>query len=185
MYLGRRGERALIGGEIGSGTPETGKIERESASFDEVYREHRGFIHARCRRILGCDELAEDATQEISLKLLAHWSELPPGEPTRRWLQRVTTNYCLNQLRNEKRRLDLLVVPEETTAPFHESIADRELVTKLLASLPAELRLVGWLSHVDECDQERIAEELRISRRTVVARLSTFRARAKRILGSL
>jgi len=185
MHLKRDGG-GLIRDEILDGTRERKRRALAGPEpFDAVYRELRGFIFVRCRRLLGCDELAEDATQEISLKLLAHWSELPPGEPTRRWLQRVTTNHCLNQLRNDKRRLDLPLTPDETTAPFHDGIADRELVTKLLASLPPDLRLIGWLSHVDECDQDHIAEELRISRRTVVARLGTFRTRAKRILGSL
>lgn len=185
MHLGRRGEPRLIAGEIREGTLEASTAEPATESFDDVYGELRSFIYGRCRRLLAREELAEDATQEISLKLLAHWSELPPGEPTRRWLQRVITNYCLNELRNEKRRVDWPATPGETTAPFRDDIADRQLITKLLASLPPELRLVGWLSHVDEFDQERIAEELRISRRTVVARLSRFRARAKRILRSL
>jgi RNA polymerase sigma-70 factor (ECF subfamily) len=173
-------------------TPDADKAPRvvdehasDGVEFDQVYRTLRGSIYARCRRLLASDELAEDATQEISLKLLAHWSELPPGEPTRRWVQRVTTNYCLNQIRNEKRRLDLSTMPNEEAAPFLDDVANRELVARLLASLPADLRLIGWLSHVDECHQEHIAEELRISRRTVVARLDTFRSRAKRILGSL
>src|SRR5688572_24462361 len=168
---GNRGEPDVIG--------------NEAKPFDQVYRSLRSFIYARCRRLLACDELAEDATQEISLKLLAHWSELPPGEPTRRWLHRVTTNHCLNQLRNEKRRVDAAFIPDDLTVAPPDGVADRQLVTRVLASLPPELRLIGWLSHVDEVHQHDIAEQLRISRRTVVSRLGRFRTRAKRILGSL
>jgi RNA polymerase sigma factor (sigma-70 family) len=209
MHPSRRSEPALIGaesrgGQRGRATGSDAQISRqnrasqtaqrsdtdayahdETEAFDEVYRSLRGFIYARCRRLLSCDELAEDATQEISLKLLAHWSALPPGEPTRRWLHRVTTNYCLNQLRNEKRRHGAPFMLDEGTAPPPDGIANRQLVTRVLASLPPELRLVGWLSHVDECHQHDIAEELRISRRTVVSRLGMFRLRAKRILKSL
>jgi RNA polymerase sigma-70 factor, ECF subfamily len=182
MQPAKRGATAPGGG----GAPDvTDERDGAAVDFDAVYRSLRRAIYARCRRLLASDELAEDATQEISLKLLAHWSELPPGEPTRRWLQRVTTNYCLNQIRNEKRRLELSTMPYEEAAPFLDDVANRELVARLLASLPPDLRLIGWLSHVDECHQEHIAEELRISRRTVVSRLDTFRSRAKRILGSL
>jgi RNA polymerase sigma factor (sigma-70 family) len=176
--------RALIGAASRGGMPEP--VGTDAATFDEMYRSLRGFIHARCRRLLCCSERAEDATQEISLKLLAHWSALPPGEPTRRWLHRVTTNHCLNQLRNDKRRLDAdLLLPDAAVPPPSDTIADRQLITRLLGSLPPELRLIGWLRHVDECQQHDIAEELRLSRRTVVSRLSTFRTRAKRVLKSL
>jgi DNA-binding transcriptional regulator LsrR (DeoR family) len=58
-------------------------------------------------------------------------------------------------------------------------------VRRLIASLPEDVGLVGWLNHVDELDQSDIAARLRVSRRTVVARLAAFNLRARRALDSL
>jgi RNA polymerase sigma factor (sigma-70 family) len=157
----------------------------ERASLAELYRRFEPRVRARCRRLLCGKHTAEDATQEIFLKLLLRASALTPGEATWTFLRRVTTNHCLNQLRNESRRREARF-PIDTCVPAPtDRIVDGELVAKLLAGVPVELTVVGWLNHVDELDQRDIAERLSISRRTVVSRLSSFNARAKRRLRSL
>jgi RNA polymerase sigma factor (sigma-70 family) len=153
--------------------------------FAEIYRKFRPLVYARCRRLLSAEPLAEDATQEVFLKVMAHFAQVPSGEAMSRWIHRVTTNHCLNHLRNEKRRLDARLALDVEAAPFSDGVADRELVQRVIASVPEEIGVIGWLSHVDELDQNDIAERLHISRRTVVARLSTFNARARRLLRSL
>lgn len=177
-----------MGGSSGSaaraGLRRAQEIE-ESARFAELYRRFGSRVHARCRRLLSGKQPAEDATQEIFLKLLLRPSALTPGEATWSFLRRVTTNHCLNQLRNESRRREARL-PIDTCVPAPtDRIVDGQLVAKLLAGVPDELTVVGWLNHVDELDQRDIAERLSISRRTVVSRLSSFNARAKRLLSSL
>jgi RNA polymerase sigma-70 factor (ECF subfamily) len=152
--------------------------------FEELYRRFGARVHARCRRLLHESPMAEDATQEIFLKLMLRPSSLLRTEATWSFIRRVTTNHCLNQLRNETRRREARLVLDSFAPAPGDRIADRQLVSRILASVPAELTLVGWLNHVDELDQRDIAERLRISRRTVVSRLSSFNARAKRVLGS-
>ncbi|HEY3493890.1 MAG TPA: sigma-70 family RNA polymerase sigma factor [Polyangiaceae bacterium] len=157
----------------------------EEQRFAALYREFWPIVYRRCRRLLSADQLAEDATQEIFLKVMAHQAELPPGEETSRWISRVTSNYCFNYLRDEKRRLDARLDLKREPAPFTDGVADRDLVRRVIASVPEDVGLVGWLNHVDELDQRDIAARLNISRRTVVTRLSTFNARARRVLRSL
>jgi RNA polymerase sigma factor (sigma-70 family) len=157
----------------------------EEQRFAALYRAFWPIVYRRCRRLLSGDPLAEDAAQEIFLKVMAHHADLPPGEEMSRWISRVTSNYCFNYLRDEKRRLDARLDLKREPAPFTDGVADRDLVRRVIASVPEDVGLVGWLNHVDELDQRDIAERLNISRRTVVARLSTFNARARRVLRSL
>lgn len=153
--------------------------------FATLYRAFWPIVYRRCRRLLSTDPLAEDAAQEIFLKVMAHEADLPPGEETSRWINRVTSNYCFNYLRDEKRRLDARLDLKREPEPFTDGVADRDLVRRVIASVPEDVGLIGWLNHVDELDQRDIAERLKISRRTVVARLSMFNARARRVLRSL
>jgi RNA polymerase sigma-70 factor (ECF subfamily) len=157
----------------------------EGKRFSALYRSLWPVVYKRCRRLLSADPLAEDAAQEIFLKVMAHLTELPPGEDTARWIRRVTSNYCFNHLRNQKRRFDARLDLEWEPPPFTDAVLDRDLVRRVIDSIPEDLRVVGWLNHVDELDQHDIAERLNISRRTVVSRLATFNARARRVLQSL
>jgi RNA polymerase sigma-70 factor, ECF subfamily len=157
----------------------------ENQRFVALYRTLWPIVYARCRRLLSAGPLAEDAAQEIFLKVMQHLERLPPGEDTSRWIQRVTSNYCFNYLRNQKRRWDARLELERAPPPFTDGVADRDLVRRVIASVPEDVGLIGWLNHVDELDQQDIADRLNISRRTVVARLSTFNTRARRVLRSL
>jgi RNA polymerase sigma-70 factor, ECF subfamily len=174
VHLVARKDRVQVTGEASA-----------KQSFAALYRRFWPTVYARCRRLLSAPSLAEDAAQEIFLRLMANLPELPPGEAVSRWIHRVTTNYCLNYLRNERRRLEHRSGFDMATVSFSDGVADRELVQRVIASLPEDVSLIGWLNHVDELDQDDIAERLQISRRTVVARLSTFNARARRVLNSL
>jgi RNA polymerase sigma-70 factor, ECF subfamily len=149
-----------------------------------LYRRYLPMVQARCRRLLVSRALAEDAAQDIFLKILSVNSELPEEEGMTPWILRVTTNYCLNLIRDERRH-QLALEPADSGVPVSDAVADRELVRRLLASIPEDVRLVGWLNHVDELDQDDIAARLRVSRRTVVARLAAFNQRARRTLSSL
>ena len=45
-----------------------------------LYRRHGPAVYARCRRMLGDDAAAEDATQETFLRVLGHLENAPgPG----------------------------------------------------------------------------------------------------------
>jgi RNA polymerase sigma-70 factor (ECF subfamily) len=177
--MGRRNVSArLVGGE---GAAEGMELQR----FSELYRRFGPKVHAHCRRLLQGKQTAEDATQEIFLKLLLRSSALTPAEETWSFLRRVTTNHCLNQLRNESRRRDARLMLDARAPLPSDPVADRQLVTRIIAGVPLELSLIGWLNHVEELDQRDIAQQLSISRRTVVSRLSSFNARAKRMLCSL
>lgn len=158
---------------------------KEIERFAELYRCFGPRVRAHCRRLLSGQQTAEDATHEIFLKLMLRPSALTPEEATWSFLRRVTTNHCLNQLRNESRRRDARLALDTSASPPTDQVADRQLVARIIAGVPAELSVIGWLNHVDELDQSDIAKRLSISRRTVVSRLSSFNARAKRMLSAL
>ncbi|HEX6277871.1 MAG TPA: sigma-70 family RNA polymerase sigma factor [Polyangiaceae bacterium] len=158
---------------------------REGGRAAALYASYRSVVESRCRRLLATPAAAEDAVQEVFVKIIAHLGEIPDGDGTVRWLCRVATNHCLNELRNEKhRRAAIAPVVPDVPSPCAD-VEQRELAVRVLAQVPAEVRVIAWLNHVDQVDQREIAALLGISRRTVVARLSTFRARAQRVLANL
>jgi RNA polymerase sigma factor (sigma-70 family) len=58
---------------------------------------------------------------------------------------------------------------------------DRVLAERLLRRVPDASRAVAWLTYIEELQQHQVAEELGISRRTVVNRLAAIRTRLRSV----
>src|SRR5262249_2483041 len=70
----------------------------------DLYRAYGPTIYARCRRLLGDDAAAEDATQETFMRVQRHLEKAPDSREALAWIYRIATNYCLNELRDSKVR---------------------------------------------------------------------------------
>ena len=147
----------------------------------ELYREYGPAIYARCRRILESRDAAEDATQETFLRVHRHLARAPNAEEALRWIYRIATNYCLNELRNDKRHRTLLEgVSHGVVIDLAEDrILERDLGRRLVLGAPEHVRAAAWLHHVDGLDQQEVACVLGVSRRTVVNYLTLFAKHAK------
>jgi RNA polymerase sigma-70 factor (ECF subfamily) len=150
-----------------------------------LYRSYGGAIYARCRRILGDDPTAQDATQETFMRVHRHIERAPDERDVLRWIYRIATNYCLNELRGRRHRPEPVERLPDLTLPVDpgERIADRQLAQRIVHDMPEKLRAVAWLYHVDGLEQAEVADILGISRRTVVSRLAEFQERGQRLFG--
>ena len=84
--------------------------------IEQLYREHRSFLHGLCYRMTGSTADAEDIVQETFARALV--SPPPDASPPRRpWLVRVAVNMARDRLRQRKRAPYVgpwLPVPVET-----------------------------------------------------------------------
>lgn len=160
--------------------------DRSSCRLDALYRSHRAAVFARCRRILGDGDAAEDAAQETFLRLQRRLPRVPAAtDQALRWMYRVAANYCFNQLRDRRRRSHLGDDPALAPASPSPaaSLVDRCLVRWMITRVPGRIRPAALLHHVEGRDQMEVARMLGVSRRTVVNRLCEFRQHAIRIIG--
>ena len=89
-------------------------------AFGALVDPHRVELQVHCYRMLGSLQDAEDVLQET---LLAAWMGIDGFESrssVRTWLYRIATNRCLNHLRSDKRRPDV-VAPLGVPAPSSTS----------------------------------------------------------------
>ncbi len=109
-----------------------------------------------------------------------------PSEPTpTAWLHCVTTNLCLNLLRDRKRRRALLAsnyAPETSVMPDSDT---RATVLQILTRVPEELQDVAIYFFVDELTYDEIARLIGTSKRTVSNRLTAFRERVRHLFPDL
>ncbi len=155
--------------------------EMDRAQVARLYADHGPGIYSQCRRLLRDDALAEDATQEVFLRLIGAFERAPAGEARMRWVRRVTANYCYNLLRDQRRHAVPAAEVAERPEDFDlgESVAARALAARLMQAAPAALRASAQLCWVDDCDRDQAAARLGVSKRTLHYRLREFKRRAQ------
>ena len=150
-----------------------------------LYRKYGPIIYARCLQLLRDDAEAEDATQETFVRVHRHVHRVADEQDALRWIYRVATNYCFNELRNRKRRpVPIAVIPDlAAVGPGTEQrIADRQVILQLLERMPAKVKTAAWLYHADGFEQEEVARILGVSLRTVATRLALFNQRTQKLM---
>ena len=157
-------------------------------TFSTLYRPLAPLIHRRCRHLLGNEEDARDATQEVFVQLLLYADRVhfEDEEAALRWLYRVSTNHCLKQL-SKRRRVDLRE-PEElpqvaVRVGTVERLISRETLRAVLDSVDERARQVFVHTYVDGMTQEDTAVVMEVSRRTVGKKIGRLRAAAESLLG--
>lgn len=169
-------------------------------ALDELLRAHRPRIWGVCRRIVGSDADAHDATQEASIAIMRHIGKFDGKAAFSTWVYRIATNASLDELRRRKRRP---VSTDDTRlewsansddhggtdgSPARESgfdrrIADRLQVDAALAKLPVEFRTAVVLRDLCDLDYGEIAVVLGIPIGTVRSRIARGRAALGPLLG--
>jgi len=150
-----------------------------------LYRKFGTAIFSRCRRLLKDDALAEDATQEVFVRVLRHIESAPDDATALAWIYRISTNYCLNQIRDRSRQAEPTApeeLPEGDGVTSEPELLDRDVAMRLIKRAPDKLQEVAVLYYMDGLEQEQIASTLGISRRTVINRLQEFLERSRKFL---
>jgi RNA polymerase sigma-70 factor (ECF subfamily) len=164
-----------VGGSVAP-PDETGP--RAECDLEQLYATYGRGLLMHCARILGDWASAEDATQEVFLRVRRCAGRLPNPSEARPWLFRIATNHCLNELRSRgvRARTPPQIVAM-TTINLEDSMAARNDARRFLEQLPPRARAIAWLTYVDGMLQQEVAETLGVSRRTVVNYLGQVRSR--------
>ena len=160
-------------------------------AMDALLRRHHGRIWAVCRRLMGNDADAADATQEAMLLVVRRLSTFDGRARFTTWAHRVTTNACLDELRRRGRRPAPGLPDDDHDDPratasgapgVATEVAGRLRIDAALAALPEEFRLPVVLRDVAGHDYGEIAEILGIPPGTVRSRIARGRGRLAALL---
>jgi RNA polymerase sigma-70 factor (ECF subfamily) len=154
------------------------------AQVEEWYRKFGPLIYARCRGLLRDDVLAEDAAQEIFLRLM-RCEELPEDRVATAWIHSVTRNHCFNQIRDRGRRaVPTGELPERVGGDLETELDERRFARELFAQVPAATRRPALLYYLLDVPQEEVALRIGVSRRTVSTRMNEFTEKCIALLGA-
>jgi RNA polymerase sigma-70 factor (ECF subfamily) len=159
---------------------------RGSDWLEMAVREHSRLVYRIAYSVLRSPADAEDATQEIFLRVLRYGKKMTGIHDQKAWLARIAWRVAV------ERRKNMAKLGENTDAGADEAVAtlaapghgaDRALLEqersttlqRLIAALPASLRDALVLSTLEEIAPREVASMLGISEAAVRSR--TFRAR--------
>ena len=158
----------------------------DRGALDRLLRHQYDRMWAVCRRIVGNDADAADATQEAMLSVVRGLARFDGRSTFSTWCYRVAVNASLDELRRRRRRPALDDADGSTgvgdgAAPdpgpaFDLRLADRLRLDEALARLPEEFRVPVVLRDVCDLDYAEIAETLQIPPGTVRSRIARGRA---------
>jgi len=147
----------------------------ESQNFDACYDRYSRSVYRRALKILGDTESARDVTQEVFLRVIRCGGQVPPEPMPTSWLYRVTTNLCLNRLRDQRRQKARLAEAFDPDLNVSANGDSRVIVTDMLSRIPEELQDIAIYFFLDELTYDEIAPLMGLSRRTISNRLASFR----------
>jgi RNA polymerase sigma factor (sigma-70 family) len=156
-------------------------------TFTTLYRPLAPLIHRRCRHLLGSEEDARDATQEVFVQLLLYADRVKFAgeEDALRWLYRVSTNHCLKLL-CKRRCVDLREPSDMPQVPVRvgtvERLISRQTLQAVLDAVDERARAVFVHTYIDGMTQEDTAAVMQVSRRTVGKKIGRLRSVAERLV---
>ena len=157
------------------------------AAFERLMRCYERRVFLIALRLLGNYEDAQDAAQEVFLRLHRHLGRMRADRDPGPWLYRVAVNVC-RDLARARARVEAL---EETADPAgaHDEALGRKqrrrLVEKALGSLPAKQRAAVVLRDIEGLATPEVARALGCSEATVRSQVSAARLRIKAFVEGL
>ena len=161
----------------------------DSPALAELIRRHQRRLYNLALRLLKDPLDAEDALQEVFIKVHEHAASFEPKATVGAWLNRITANHCLNRLRQRHFQESLdpeeaVALPDVSASPLealeHQDLARR--LEDLLALLPENQRRALILKRFGDLSYQEIAAEMGLSAQAVDGLLKRARQFLKKAL---
>jgi len=147
-------------------------VQRVAPFKDKVFR--------LAKRLLLSTEEAEDATQEVLVKLWHKNEILDSFSSLEAFAMTITKNYCLDQLKSKRSSHFKVIVEDyaDRSASAYQKAEDLDSwswVEKSINGLPEQQRVIIQMRDIEQCEFEDIAKVLEMNETAVRVALSRAR----------
>jgi RNA polymerase sigma-70 factor (ECF subfamily) len=160
------------------------------AAFERIMSQCERRVLRVALRLLNNPQDAQDAAQEVFLRLYKHFGDLDETRGYEPWLYRVTVNICRDIARGRRRSIGLAEVPDPAAPQpdaYHDAVRaqQREIVRRGLSRLGEKERAALVLRDVEGLSTREVAGILGSSENTVRSQISTARLKLRDFTGRL
>jgi len=155
--------------------------------FLQVITPFKDKVFRMAKRLLVSTEEAEDATQEVLLKLWNKNESLAAYSSVEAFAMTITKNYCLDQLKS-KRAGNLQIVHSNYTdrqPSLQQQVEDTDSlswVEKVINDLPEQQRLIIQMRDIEQYEFAEIAKILEMNETAIRVALSRARKTIREIM---
>lgn len=169
-------------------------------TFLDLFNQHQNLVFNLCLHYLQNKQEAEEATQDIFVKIHQKLPDFQHKSSHKTWVYRIVVNHCLDQLRAQKRhkRFGFLHVlfdgknekrpePPDFDHPgvLLENRESLEILFKRINQLPENQRTALILKYLDDLPQREIAEIMQVSEKAVESLLMRAKANLEKKINSI
>ncbi|GMV34545.1 MAG: sigma-70 family RNA polymerase sigma factor [Chloroflexi bacterium CFX1] len=172
----------------------------ELDAFNTLILHYQDAVFNTAVRILGDDDMAQDASQEAFISAFQSIKSFRGGS-FKAWILRTVTNACLDELRRQKRRPTTPLEPETSDGDEIDSpkwLADKSMtpaqkaeadelehaIQHCLDALPSEFRTAVVLADLQGMDYAEVATASKVPLGTIKSRIARARLRLRECLRS-
>lgn len=170
----------------------------DSPSFRELYDLHVKMVYNLCLNYLHSTEEAEEATQDVFMKVHQHQAKFDGRSSAKTWIYRIAVNQCLDRIKAKKRKKQFGLMfslsglgrqEGEFEIPMENhpgiQLEDKEAVLKIMRAfneLPSKQNIALRMRVMEQSTQKQIAEVLETTEKAVESLLSRAKHNLKRKL---
>jgi RNA polymerase sigma-70 factor (ECF subfamily) len=165
------------------------------ADIQSLYVRYGYFLFRRCLTYVADEATAQDAVQEVFVRVLQSAAAFRGQADPKTWLCRISDHHCIDLLRRRRTRGQSTGgrVDDSEGHDDGDPISDRlvrnddpeSMLTarRLMAALDPGARRMAMLYFVDELTQDELAAELGLSRKTIGKHLKKLGVWARTLMG--
>jgi RNA polymerase sigma-70 factor (ECF subfamily) len=162
-----------------------GRTDSRETEFERLLVAHERLVLRTALRMLARIEDAQDAAQEVFLRLHRHFGRVEPAT-VEAWLYRTTVNVCYDALRRRRPEADFGFDPPDPRPDALDDLEEagkRRVVAEGLKRLPPRERAAVVLCSIEGLGTAEAAKILGTSEGTVRSQLSMARGRLREYAG--
>lgn len=152
--------------------------------FNLIYDRYTNKVYAKCISMLKDNEAAEDATQEIFVKILLSLSRFTGKSKFSTWIYSITYNYCIDMIRRDKKGIEVAVNDFSRIDHVDDNLLDAEILETnifrlkvVLNHMNVEDKSILMMKYQDDLSIREICEMLNKTESAV--KMKILRAKEK------
>lgn len=155
--------------------------------FDVLYKRYSGKVFGKCISLLKNEEAAEDAVQEIFMKILFNLSKFSGRSKFSTWLYSITYNFCIDTIRKQKKNLSTAVddienydVVDDVEDSFLMEM-NIERLKVILGEIPTNDKSILLMKYQDELSIKEIGDILDKSESAIKMKIKRAKQKFKKV----
>lgn len=137
------------------------------AYFNLIYKRYSGKIFGKCLSLLKSESEAEDATQDVMMKILLNMAKFSGKSRFSTWIYSITYNYCIDFIRRKKKDPSIYVDDFIENLDVEDDVEDRFLMEMnvkrlkvILEDIPVGDKSILLMKYQDEMSIKEIGQIL-------------------------